>query len=141
MKRLLACLALAACATTQAPPPPERVAGCWIARNGTVSTTTMRWLPDRERPGVLLGDRLEYRASGEPIPTRYLLEPSDAGHALCALDSANHATACWVVAQGQDGSLEGGRAFIDAYADRLRISIVGDGAERTIFQGRRDGCD
>ncbi|HVK81715.1 MAG TPA: hypothetical protein VM915_14000 [Verrucomicrobiae bacterium] len=141
MKRLLACLALAACATPQISSPPERVAGCWIARNSTISTTTMRWLPDRERPGVLLGDKLEYRASGDPISTRYSLEQSDAGHALCALDRANHATACWVVAQGQDGSLEGGRAFIDAYADRLRISIVGDGAERTIFQGRRDGCD
>jgi hypothetical protein len=45
------------------------------------------------------------------------------------------------VAQGESGSLEGGRAFIDAFSDRLRISVVGDGDERTIFQGRRDGCD
>lgn len=100
----------------------------------------MRWLPDRERAGALLGDRLHYRTSG-PVRTRYSLEPSADGFALCELDNANTATRCWQVAQGEGGSLEGGRAFIDAYGDRLRITIVGDGADRTVFQGRRDGCD
>jgi hypothetical protein len=140
MKRLLtACLLLSACATTQAP-PPERIAGCWINRT-SLEATTMRWLPDRARPGALIGDKLFYRASGEPLRSRYSLEPSGAGFALCELDDANTATRCWQVAQGESGSLEGGRAFIDAFSDRLRISVVGDGAERTIFQGRRDGCD
>jgi hypothetical protein len=45
------------------------------------------------------------------------------------------------VARGEGGSLEGGRAFIDTHGERLRIAVVGDGPERVIFQGRRDGCD
>ena len=57
MKRLLACLALTACATVPAP-PPERVAGCWINRSN-LDATTMRWLPDPQRPGALTGDKLQ----------------------------------------------------------------------------------
>lgn len=139
MKRLLALLMLGACATTPTATPLERVAGCWINRTN-FDATTMRWLPDRARPGAYIGDRLHYRANG-PARKRYSLEPSAEGYALCEIDSANTATQCWQVAQGEGGSLEGGRAFIDAYGDRLRITVVGDGADRTIFQGRRDGCD
>lgn len=139
MKRLLACLALAACASVPAP-PPERVAGCWINRSN-LDATTMRWLPDPQRPGALTGDKLQYRASGDPRRSRYSLAPSADGYALCEIAADNTATACWQVAQGEGGSLEGGRAFIDVYGERLRISIIGAGPDRTIFQGRRDGCD
>lgn len=140
MKRLALCLLLAACATTgSGPPPPERVAGCWINRD--VGATTMRWLPDRERPGVMAGAKLVYRQTGSPVSTRYSLEPSEAGWSLCELDAASAAARCWQVAQGEGGSLEGGRAFIDTYSDRLRITVIGDGPDQTIFQGRRDGCD
>ncbi|MEZ6023847.1 MAG: hypothetical protein R3C16_10655 [Hyphomonadaceae bacterium] len=46
------------------------------------------------------------------------------------------------MAQGRSGSLQGGRAFIDASGERLRIAVVSEaGAERIIFNGRRDGCD
>jgi len=90
---------------------------------------------------VLSGSRIDYSQVGGPRSTRYTLEPSDAGHSLCELDSAGAATRCWQVAEGEGGSLEGGRVFIDSHADRLRITIIGDGADRVIFHGRRDGCD
>jgi hypothetical protein len=115
------------------------LAGCWINREA--AAMTMRWLPDRERAGVLLGSRVVYGQAGVARSTRYALEPSEAGWSLCELDSAGAATRCWQVAQGQGGSLEGGRAFIDAHGDRLRITIIGDGPEQTIFYGQRDGCD
>jgi hypothetical protein len=89
----------------------------------------------------LAGHKLVYRQTGSPVGTRYTLEPSEQGHSLCELDASGAARICWVVARGEGGSLEGGRAFIDSYGDRLRISIVGDGPERIIFHGRRDGCD
>jgi len=102
----------------------------------------MRWLPNASRPGALSGARLAYRQVGAPQATRFSLEPSDAGWSLCELDAQGAAaTRCWAVAQGEGGSLEGGRAFIDRHGDRLRITIVGDGPERTLFHGRRDGCD
>jgi hypothetical protein len=133
---LIALVLVAACATTP-PPPPERVEGCWIYRAEDGSAVTMRWLPDRTRPGVLIGSKHAYGAGGGD--ERYTLEPRNAGWALCSLDTAE--TRCWEVAMGEGGSLEGGRAFIDAYGQRLRISIAGDGPNRVIFQGARDGCD
>lgn len=137
----LVCLMLAACATAgSSRTPAERVAGCWINRD--VGVTTMRWLPHAERSGVLSGAKLVYRQTGAPQSTRFTLEPSDAGWSLCALDAqAAAATQCWQVAQGDEGSLEGGRAFIDAHGDRLRIAVIDDGGEQLVFQGRRDGCD
>jgi hypothetical protein len=136
----LSILLVAACATT-APdrPPAEQLRGCWINRN--VGATTMRWLPHRERPDVLSGARLVYRQSGAPVSTRYTLEPSEQGSSLCELDAHGAATKCWQVAQGDGGSLEGGRIFLDTHGDRLRISLIGDGPDRIIFYGRRDGCD
>ncbi|MGE0740784.1 MAG: hypothetical protein AB7O98_05515 [Hyphomonadaceae bacterium] len=135
-----AALMLAACSTTgDARSPAERVAGCWINRD--VGASTMRWLPDRSRPGVMAGSKLVYRQAGSPLSTRYSLEPSEEGWSMCELDAAGAAARCWRVAQGAGGSLEGGRVFIDAHGDRLRIAVVGDGPERTIFHGRRDGCD
>jgi hypothetical protein len=134
-----AALLLAACATTDtARPPPERVAGCWINRDARA--TTMRWLPDRERPNVLSGSLIVYGQTGVASSRRYALEPSGDGWSLCELQ-AGAATRCWQVAQGEGGSLEGGRAFIDAHGDRLRIAVIGDGPEQVIFHGRRDGCD
>jgi len=139
MRAAAACLLfVAACATTPSQnPPAEIVAGCWINRD--VGVTTMRWMPDRERPGVLAGNRLVYRQTGAPLATRYSLEPSEQGDSMCEIDPEGAATKCWQVAQGEGGSLEGGRIFIDAHGDALRITLIGDGPERTIFQGRRDG--
>ena len=131
---------VAACATTPSnTSPADQLRGCWINRD--VGATTMRWLPDRTRPDVLAGARLQYRQTGTPISTRYTLEPSDEGHALCELDAEGAATKCWRVARGQGGTLEGGRVFIDRHNERVRISVVGDGPERVIFAGNRDGCD
>lgn len=138
MKALAALVFLAACATAAAPASP-RVAGCWIARDGTGAATTMRWLPDRERPGILRGDKLIYATSGATSNETYRLEPRGEGWALCEATSGGER--CWLVAEGEGGSLEGGRAFIDAHTDRLRISVIGDGPDRIIFQGDRDGCD
>jgi hypothetical protein len=135
MKRASLCfgLALAACAT--AAPPPERVAGCWIDRDAGV---TMRWFADDAAPSALVGDWLRYQDDGVPVSMSFRLEPSDTGWRLCS--TTGDAT-CWRVAQGEGGSLEGGRAFIDGDGARLRIAILGDGDERVIFDGRRDGCD
>ncbi|MEZ5960820.1 MAG: hypothetical protein R3C30_10415 [Hyphomonadaceae bacterium] len=141
MRRAAASLLfVAACATTASNlSPPEQLRGCWINRD--VGATTMRWLPDRERPDVLAGSRLVYRQAGAPVSTRFTLEPSEQGHSVCELGADGAATRCWRVARGEGGSLEGGRVFIDSHGERLRITVVGDGPERTIFQGRRDGCD
>jgi hypothetical protein len=139
MRAVAACLFLAACATASAPrPPPERLAGCWINRDSGV--ITMRWTPDSSRPGTLTGSRLHYGASS-PVRTRYSLEQSAAGWSFCELDSSGAASRCWLVAEGEGGSLEGGRVFIDAYGERLHIAVVGDGPDQVIFHGRRDGCD
>lgn len=135
-----ACLLITACATT-ARAPAERLAGCWIDRNEAGGAVTMRWLPDQTRPGVLTGDKLTYGADGSTQNVRFTLEPSEAGSSLCELGADAAATQCWVVAEGQGGSLEGGRAFIDATNDRMRITIIGDGPDRLIFAGARDGCD
>lgn len=141
MKRAAAaaCLLAAACATTPTP-PAQRLAGCWINRE-TASVTTMRWLPDQARPGALSGALLVYSGAGATSNSHYSLEPSEMGSSLCELDSGGAATRCWVVAEGESGSLERGRAFIDTHGERLRITIIGDGPERLIFSGRRDGCD
>lgn len=133
-------LFVAACATTASDrPPAEQLRGCWINRD--VGVTTMRWLPDSARPDVLAGVRHVYRQTGAPQVTRYTLEPSEEGASVCELDAARAATKCWIVARGAGGSLEGGRVFIDTHGERLRIAVVGDGPERVIFLGRRDGCD
>jgi len=129
MRALIACLVLAGC-VTNAPPrtPPERLAGCW---SGAVDGI-MRWSPDPARAGVLQGVLTSLTHQRE----QYSLEPQADAWRLCsAVD--NH---CWGVAQGMSGSLEGGRAFIDAEGDELRITIAGDGPQRVIFQGHRRNC-
>jgi len=139
MRALFALLLTAACATTLAGEPGERVAGCWIARDASGGATTMRWLPDQQRPGALRGDKLVYAAGGATQNETYRLEPNAAGWTLCQIEAAGER--CWQVAHGDEGSLEGGRAFIDEHEERLRITVVGDGQDRVIFQGARDGCD
>lgn len=140
MRVLLLCLALGACATAPSIPPPERVEGCWGNRASV--RQAMRWTPDAARPGAMLGTKLDYVSADEPGRTLYSLEPSGRGHALCELDAEGAAaTRCWQVAQGQSGSLEGGRAFIDRFGARLRISVLGAGPERIIFQGHEESCD
>lgn len=138
MRIVLACALLAACATAPAP-PPQRLAGCWANRD--VGAVTMRWYADTSRPGALRGAKLEYRQAGPPVRTAYALEPSEVGWSFCELGVDGAATRCWRVAQGESGSLDGGRVFIDAHGDRLRIAVVGDGPELVVFHGRRDGCD
>lgn len=133
--RLALGVALAACATTDVTPPNERVAGCWINRDA--GAVTMRWLPDRAGGGVLVGSKITYGIGGNR-QERYTLAQGGEGWTLCQTAPEN---ACWPVAQGESGPLEGGRAFIDAHGDNLRISVLAAHGERTIFQGRRDGCD
>lgn len=136
MRALAALLLLSACATTPVS-PPERLAGCWIERSNVGGAVTMRWLPDAA--GGLRGDLLRYSTSGTSSRARYGLRPQpDGGYLLCRMGADD---TCWRVAQGDGGSLEGGRAFIDSYGDRLRISVIDANGQRVIFQGRRDGCD
>lgn len=135
MRAFVLCVMLAACVTS--PPPPERVAGCWIARGAVGSATTMRWLPGPD--GALTGDLLRYAQSGVTTRESYRLQPNGEAWTLC--QSTASGEACWRVAQGQRGSLQGGRAFIDSHRDRLRIAVVTPGAQRVVFDGARDGCD
>lgn len=142
MKKLLACLALAACATSSQTSPAERVAGCWIARGEEIATT-LRWSPDPAAPAAMVGVVSTVTNTRLDSATYRLAPSTQAGRvraawSLCRTDSAG---ACWQVAEGGEGSLEGGRAFIDAHRDRLRISVVTHEGERLIFDGERDGCD
>jgi len=140
MRAILTLLFVAACATASGASPAERLAGCWIARDGAGGATTMRWLADGQRPGSLRGDKATMAGDGGVTAHElYRLEPRGEAWALCQLESAGER--CWQVAQGEEGSLEGGRAFVDAHRESLRITIVGDGADRVVFQGDRDGCD
>jgi hypothetical protein len=139
MRPLLAFVAVAGCATASLSSPAQRVAGCWIAREEAGAATTMRWFTDAGRPGALVGETLVYGSEGATQIERYRLEPRGETWALCQIESAGER--CWQVAQGEEGSLEGGRAFIDSHREVLRISVVGDGSERLIFEGQRDGCD
>jgi hypothetical protein len=97
----------------------------------------MRWQADPNNPSALIGVRTTFSVSGQRSD-RFTLEQEGAGWKMCRQGEASQ---CWAVAQGDSGSLEGGRAFIDAGGDSLRIAVVGDGPERIIFQGRRHGCD
>jgi hypothetical protein len=140
MRALLAAVLVASCATTVVPPPPERLEGCWIDRKADNTATTMRWLADLENPGALRGERMTYTAAGVGADRgSYTLRPEGEGWTFC--QAYDPAPRCWVVAEGESGSLEGGRVFIDAAYDRLRISIFDNSSERIIFQGERDGCD
>ncbi len=140
MRLFFASLLLAACATNPPPAPPVQVAGCWINRG--VGAMSMRWLPDPAHTGALRGTRTEYGQTGADRRARFSLESSGEGWTLSELNAEGAAaTHCWQVAQGEGGSLDGGRVFIDRHGDRLRIVILGGGAEQLIFQGRREGCD
>ena len=139
MRALLAAVLVASCATAVAP-PPNRLAGCWIDRKPDNTAVTMRWLPDPEVPGALRGDRMSYTPQGVGEDRGSYTLRQEAGTEawmLCNLTAER----CWQVAEGESGSLEGGRAFIDATRERLRISLIDGAVERIIFQGARDGCD
>ena len=82
----------------------------------------MRWLPDRERPGVLAGTRHVYRQTGAPQVTRYHLEPSEEGVVDVRTRCGRRGDQMLEVARGEGGSLEGGRVFIDTHGERLRIT-------------------
>ena len=141
MRSIAILLLAAACATAPTPAStPERLAGCWIGRSDEGIVTTMRWLPDRARSGVMEGQLLEYRGGGaENSNARYTLEPRDDYHVMCS--HWQEEPLCWRVAEGAGGSLDGGRVFVDASEESLRISVLSDGVEELIFDGRRDGCD
>jgi len=138
MRILLAAL-VAGCATAPDLPPPQRLAGCWASYDSGASV--MRWAaPDPSHPNSLRGQKTDRRA-GEAGISYFALDPDGAGFIFCELDDEQGATArCFEVAQGRQGSLEGGRAFIDQAGARLRLSIVGDGPERVLFAGRRSPC-
>lgn len=140
MRALIACLLVTACVTSPPAPPPERVAGCWIAR-GDEATTTFRWLGDAADPGRIRGDVLIYAGGASASGGQYVVERHPHGWQFCALGDGASAPSCWRVAERGGGSLEGGRAFIDQHNDRLRISVISAEGERLIFDGRRDGCD
>ncbi len=139
MRALFALVFVAACATVYASSPGARVAGCWIDRSEH-AVTTMRWFGDEMRPGALRGDWLLYPEDAEtPQAALYRLEPRAENWALCQVEAAGER--CWQVAEASEGSLAGGRAFIDTHNETLRITVIGDGADRVIFNGARDGCD
>jgi hypothetical protein len=137
MRALIACVLLAACATGSSLSPAQRLAGCWINRDA--GAARMRWSQTPDVQGAYLGSKTIFGIAGGHLTERYALENRDDGWRLCRLDGAEDAH-CWNVAQGEGGSLTGGRAFIDAGGDNLRIAVIGEGPERVIFQGHREGC-
>jgi hypothetical protein len=139
MRALATLVLVAACATTAGVSASERVRGCWVSRDDAGGAVTMRWLPDPTQPGVLRGDKLGYGPGGATHNETYRLEPRGDTSALCQV--LEEGERCWVVASGEGGSLEGGRAFIDVHQERLRVSVIGDGPDRVVFEGDRDGCD
>ena len=137
MRSLIACVALAGCATVSTLTPPERLTGCWVNRDA--GAVTMRWAEDPARPGFLLGSKTTF-GLGANVMERYLLEPVGAEWRLCQRLAGPATPRCWGVAHGDGGSLEGGRVFIDGGGDNVRVAVMGDGPERVIFQGRRENC-
>lgn len=98
----------------------------------------MSWAPAPEQAGVMLGVRSD---PGGGAPTRFRLAPEERGVDLCELGSDGAPSRCWAVAEGEGGSLEGGRVFIDRHRDRLTIEILGGGANRLVFQGHQRRCN
>ena len=137
MRALIACVLLAACATGSNMTPPQRLAGCWINRDA--GAARMRWSQAANSEGAYVGSKTSFGIAGANTTERYSLESADGSWRLCRLDGAD-GSHCWSVAQGEGGSLTGGRAFIDAGGDNLRIAVIGEGPERVIFQGRREAC-
>lgn len=138
MRAFIVLLMLSGCATVFSAPPSERVAGCWIERTGGAATT-MRWFASPSQAGALNGQLLRYAVDGaEPEARAFTLAQAEEGWRLCRVGDGE---ICWPVAEGRGGSLEGGRAFIDRFGERLRISVLDGAGEWEIFDGGRDGCD
>lgn len=135
MRMTFACLALAACAIAPAPTPAARLVGCWVAQRPI--TLVMDWAPDPAQPEVMIGVRSD-PARGES--TRFSLAPSDQGPVFCELGPSDANQRCWGVAEGEGGSLEGGRAFIDRHGERLTIEILGASPSLIVFQGHSRRC-
>jgi hypothetical protein len=138
MRAAFFALALTACATS--PPSAEnfaRLNGCW-GHNGDSQSERMTW---RENAGAFEG-ALEVAIGGTSGAVRqssFTLAPNEGGWRLC--ETSAQGAPCWQVAHENTGSLEGGRAFIDKFGDRLRIGVIAaDGAERKIFEGERQAC-
>jgi len=138
MRAWIACVLLAACATTGSElTPGQRLAGCWINRDA--GAARMRWSQSPNSEGAYLGSKTSFGIAGANSTERFTLENTAGAWRLCRVDRAD-APHCWGVAQGEGGSLSGGRAFIDGGSDNLRIAVIGDGPERVIFQGHREAC-
>jgi len=129
MRILLAALLLSACATAM---PSDRVNGCWVSQ-GASTSATLRFTPDRSRPGIRHGALIR-----NGVRENYDLRQYVTGWSFCKLEAG--ADRCWQVAEAASGSLEGGRAFIDSDADHLRISVIGQDGEQVIFEGQRGNC-
>jgi hypothetical protein len=137
MRALVACVLLAACATGSTLTPAQRLAGCWINRDAGASR--MRWSETPDSGGSYAGSKTTFGIAGTNSTEHYTLSSAESGWRLCRTDAAD-AGHCWAVAQGEGGSLTGGRAFIDGSSDNLRIAVIGDGPERVVFQGHREAC-
>jgi hypothetical protein len=129
MRALVPLLLLSACATAI---PSERVNGCWASQD-EAAPVTLRFTPDRNRPGILHGALIR-----TGVRENYDLRQYVAGWSFCRMTPGEDH--CWQVAEAESGSLEGGRAFIDSEADHLRISIIGQDGEQEIFEGVRTSC-
>ena len=134
MRAIALALLLMGCATAQSGPPSDRLAGCWAdTTQGGVST--LRWRPDPE--GRLLGELRETPVNGAPWTGNFILRQAGEIWQVCDVSGQP----CWTVAETREGSMEGGRAFIDRYRDRLHFSIVGaDGRSVARFVGESAPC-
>lgn len=141
--RLIPALLLAACAATSSAEPPAYLRGCWIERRDP-ETVTMRWFPERERPGAWLGDMHIYAARDGVEALQFRLQSSPRGFFFCPLDPAMpHGPPCRAAFFGaghvdEDG---GGWVEIRAGTERLTIALRDREESHVIFNGARDGCD
>lgn len=136
MRAIVFALSLAACATAPTSAANFRLAGCW-ANRAEGRAQTMTW---REVGAGLEGELVASASDNSSVVRQqFTLAQAEAGWRLC--ETSVELAPCWAVAHENTGSLEGGRAFIDRFGDRLRIGVVGaDGVERKIFEGEREAC-
>lgn len=136
MRAALFALLLTACASAPEAAGGFGITGCWASRDETL-VETLNW---RESAGGLEGELIVF-AQGDAHAARnqLTLARNAEGWRLC--EPTAEGAPCWQVAHENTGSLEGGRAFIDRFGDRLRIGVVGaDGVERKVFEGEREAC-
>lgn len=138
MLRLLLPLALCACVTATA--PADSLRGCWIERRGA-DTLTMRWFPDRERPGGWRGDLLHYTPGYDPAAQVFLMHGDGRGWEICGQDEVRRPPCKPVLINDATPTTGEDYFALATAAERLSFAYVSGSDRLILFDGARDGCD